>query len=291
MIKYFNKKQAEYFASTNPHLLNKGHEGTIPLYLHIKVKSAATMGLQEQFRKILNDLGLEIVERRTNRQGRGLDATVQTDLFVQDTSMTTKVQKIKAQRNIKKALAVAESASGDLANRQASYKSGSVRFSSGNLSSLDLRALGEEDQKALKEAADQEDAIVKRGNHVEKTIEDALGSDADVVVDVWNPWPWTDVLDTIANSYDLELKRTADTMEIFSRIFDTIDADGGGSVDMREMFVALQDAGMNITEEGVHTLFGIIDEDGNGELHECSYALCFTYIFSNTSCVYLFTDR
>ena len=276
MIKYFNKKQAEYFASTNPHLLNKGHEGTIPLYLHIKVKSAATMGLQEQFRKILNDLGLEIVERRTNRQGRGLDATVQTDLFVQDTSMTTKVQKIKAQRSIKKALAVAESASGDLANRQASYKSGSVRFSSGNLSSLDLRALGEEDQKALKEAADQEDAIVKRGNHVEKTIEDALGSDAEVVVDVWNPWPWTDVLDTIANSYDLELKRTADTMEIFSRIFDTIDADGGGSVDMREMFVALQDAGMNITEEGVHTLFGIIDEDGNGELHECSYALCFT---------------
>lgn len=60
MIKYFNKKQAEYFASTNPHKLNKGSKGTIPLYLHIKVKSAATMGLQEQFRKIMNDRVLSI---------------------------------------------------------------------------------------------------------------------------------------------------------------------------------------------------------------------------------------
>ena len=52
------------------------------------------MGLQEQFRKIVNDLGLEIVERRTNRQGRGLDATVQTDLFVMDTTIMTKVRKM-----------------------------------------------------------------------------------------------------------------------------------------------------------------------------------------------------
>ena len=50
------------------------------------------MGLQEQFRKIVNDLGLEIVERRTNRHGRGLDATVQTDLFVMDTTIMTKVR-------------------------------------------------------------------------------------------------------------------------------------------------------------------------------------------------------
>lgn len=52
------------------------------------------MGHQEQFRKIVNDLGLEIVERRTNRQGRGLDATVQTDLFVMDTTITTKVRQL-----------------------------------------------------------------------------------------------------------------------------------------------------------------------------------------------------
>ena len=275
MIRYFNKKQAEFLASTNPHKI-KGTVGTIPLYLHIKVKSAATMGLQEQFRKILNELGLEIVERRTNRQGRGLDATVQTDLFVQDTTITTKVQKIKAQRKIKKALAQAEGSSttapqdGNRKQKRSLYKMGTVRFSSENLSNMDLKSLDNEEQHALKEAAAQEDMIIKRGNDVEKTVEKALGGNAEVIVDVWNPWPWTDILDSIAKYYDLELKRTADTMETFARIFDTIDTDGGGSVDIGEMFVALQDSGMDITEEGVTTLFGIIDEDGDGKgKHMC----------------------
>ena len=268
MIRYFNKKQAEYLASTNPHKM-KSADGTIPLYLHIKVKSAATMGLQEQFRTILNELGLEIVERRTNRQGRGLDATVQTDLFVQDTTITTKVQKIKAQRKIKKALAQAEGSTAPqsgLQKQKSLYKMGSVRFSSDNLSNLDLKSLDNEEQQALKEAAAQEDTIIKRGNEVERAVEKALGGNAEVIVDVWNPWPWTDILDSIAKYYDLDLKRTAETMETFSRIFDIIDADGGGSVDVREMFVALQDSGMDITEEGVTTLFGIIDEDGDGDV-------------------------
>jgi Kef-type K+ transport system membrane component KefB len=275
MIKYFNTKQAEYFASTNPHKLNKGSNGSIPLYLHIKVKSAATMGLQEQFCKIMNDLGLEIVERRTNRQGRGLDATVQTDLFVQDSKMTTKVQKIKAQRHIKKALAQIQ-AEVTSAPQNSFYRSGSVRFSSNNLSSLDLKSLADDDQKVLMDAAAQEDSIIKRGNEVKKAVKEAIGGGAEVVVDVWNPWPWTGVLETIAKHYDLEPTRTADTLETFARIFDTIDADRGGSVDMGEMYEALQDAGMDITEEGINTLFGIIDEDGNGELQQ----LTFVYISS-----------
>lgn len=116
------------------------------------------------------------------------------------------------------------------------------------------------------DAAAQEDAIIKRGTEVEKTVEKAIGGDAEVTVDVWNPWPWTDVLDAIAKYYDLEPTRTADTLETFARIFETIDADGGGSLDVEEMFEALQDAGVDITEEGVNTLFGIIDEDGNGAL-------------------------
>ena len=275
MIKYFNKKQAEYFASTNPHK-KKGPGGTIPLYLHIKVNSGATLGLQEQFRKILNELGLEIVERRTNRQGRGLDATVQTDLFVQDKTITTKVQKVKAQRKIKTALAQAESNTAPQARMQRQeslYKMGSVRLSSFELGNVDITTLNEEDQQALKEAAAQEDIIVKRGFEVEKAVEEAIHN-ADVVVEVWNPWPWTDILDSIAKYYDLDLKRTAETMETFERIFDIIDTDGGGSVDVHEMFAALQEAGLDITEEGVTTLFGVIDEDGGGKITHIFLGKC-----------------
>ena len=145
------------------------------------------------------------------------------------------------------------------------YKQGSVRFSSNNLSGLDLASLDKEDHEAVVEAAEQEDVIIKRGNAVENAVEAALDNMADVDVDVWNPWPWTDVLETIAKYYELDLKRNPDTLNTFVRVFDTIDTDGGGSIDMNEMFVALEDAGMKITEEGISTLFGIIDEDGNGE--------------------------
>lgn len=42
-------------------------------------------------------------------------------------------------------------------------------------------------------------------------------------------------------------------------------SDGGGEIDKDEMYVALTDAGVDITEEGVLTLVAIIDEDGNGK--------------------------
>ena len=63
--------------------------------------------LSTVFRKTLNDLNLEIVDRRTNRHGRGLDSEVQTDLYVRDTTMNIKLQKIGAQRRIKRALQAA----------------------------------------------------------------------------------------------------------------------------------------------------------------------------------------
>ena len=104
LIKYFNKKQLAYLASTNPIKQAKDGADDMPLFLHIKAKAPAFGGMQEQFRKIVNELGLEVVERRTNRDGRGLNANVQTDLYVRDMTMTVKLQKIAAQRKIKRAL-------------------------------------------------------------------------------------------------------------------------------------------------------------------------------------------
>ncbi len=49
-------------------------------------------------------------------------------------------------------------------------------------------------------------------------------------------------------------------------VFDTIDIDGGGTVDKDEIYDALQEAGVKISEEGVATLFNMIDEDGSGEI-------------------------
>lgn len=81
-----------------------------------------------------------------------------------------------------------------------------------------------------------------------------------------NPWPWTDVLDKISAHYGLAGDYTRDNVDVFVTVFDKIDTDGGGSLDQEEMFEALHDAGLDITEEGVITLVNMIDEDGNGKL-------------------------
>ena len=55
----------------------------------------------------MNDLDLEVIERRTNRHGRGFNAQIQTDLYVKDKTMDIKFQKIAGQRRIKNSLKTA----------------------------------------------------------------------------------------------------------------------------------------------------------------------------------------
>ena len=188
VINYFNKKQQEYLSSTNPLQLAKDWDGNVPLFLHIKAKIPAFGGMQEHFRKIVNNLGLEVVDRRTNRNGRGLDATVQTDLFVRDTTINMKLQKIAAQRKIKRALEKAlKSTSGNsstLSAMRKSFSRGSIRLSSSNLSELDVANLEEEVHGALQEAAKIEDEIIIRGKLIEAKIAEAMAVKIEVVVDL-----------------------------------------------------------------------------------------------------------
>jgi hypothetical protein len=144
--------------------------------------------MQEKFRNIVNSLGLEIVDRRTNRNGRGLNATVQTDLFVRDTTINVKIQKIAAQRKIKGALDTAvkfmgnNSSIGPASMRR--LRNGSLRLSSKNLSSLSLVSLEEDEHSALKDAAMIEDAIINRGEFIEAKITEAVGVTSKVTVEM-----------------------------------------------------------------------------------------------------------
>ena len=56
------------------------------------------------------------MDRRTNRHGRGLNAEVQTDLYVRDTTNSVRLQKIAGQRRIKRALLAAMELSEEEAN-------------------------------------------------------------------------------------------------------------------------------------------------------------------------------
>jgi hypothetical protein len=136
---------------------------------------------------MINDLGLEVVEQQTNHYGRGLDATVQTDLFVRDTTMNVKLQKIAAQHKIKQVLDKAVKDMGVTSLTTGTMglaRRGSMRLSSNNLSALSLVGLEKEVQGALQEAAKITDAIIKQGELIEAKIAEGLGEEVEVTGDV-----------------------------------------------------------------------------------------------------------
>ena len=69
-------------------------------------------------------------------------------------------------------------------------------------------------------------------------------------------------MDKIASHYELE------TVDHFVAVFSSIDTDGGGTLDKNEIYEALLQAGVDISEEGVSNLFNMIDEDGSGEIDQ-----------------------
>eukprot|EP00985_Skeletonema_marinoi_P004999 scaffold2167_cov178-Skeletonema_marinoi.AAC.16 len=390
LIKYFNKQQLEYLKATNPSKQITGSIGMTPLYLHIKCTAPASWGQQEVFRRILNGMNLEVIDRRTNRHGRTLSAEVQTDLYVKDDTMNIKFQKIAAQRRIKNALKAAmdftmeelhtfsdaieelqklvhddsdtffmqfdnddnrvvslrelkmgledklrlnlshkqarkimdlfddskdgslqedemvslaqfkhrlrilttkkkkrssmvglaefrerlqsfmddtdtdtdTQESSDVSTKSSEKPSLLTRLSTEELKHVSLRSLDKEAQTALEEVAKEQDEIINRGTVIEESLERALGEASKVVVDIWNPWPWTELFDKIASHYELE------TVEHFVAVFAGIDTDGGGTLCKDEIYEALLQAGIDISEEGVATLFNMIDEDGSGDIDE-----------------------
>ena len=196
LIKYYNTKQKEYLASTNPLKHSEGVTLSSPLYLHVKVYSPTSWGIQDKFRIILNELGLEIVERRTNRDGRGLDARVTNDLFVRDATMNIHLDAtIKSEHN-------------------------EIKVTSSN-----------EKLTQLEQAAIKDDAVISRCREIEKIIEELFGEDATVGVIVWNPFP-RELSSSDLNSQLHEASSSeADESFFYTKIFDKMDEAAEGEND------------------------------------------------------------
>jgi len=177
--------------------------------------------------------------------------------------MEVPLQRLKAQRKIKNALKHIIDENPDAIAQTLDHHT--RRISSNHLSNLTLASLGQEEKEVVQEAAKELDVIIQRADHVEKVTKEALGEGTNVIVEVWNPWPLTDVLDSICTHYELT-GNGSENIETFVSIFDKIDIDGSGDIDEEELYDALGNAGLDITEEGVTTLVGMIDEDGNGEI-------------------------
>ena len=79
-------------------------------------------------------------------------------------------------------------------------------------------------------------------------------------------WNWDKVLETMANSLDpqgggLEAGMTEEQID---RIFKTIDTDSSGTIDADELKVALDEMGMNLSEQCISSMLKVVDENGDG---------------------------
>ncbi|KAJ9441368.1 Calmodulin-alpha [Diplonema papillatum] len=81
-----------------------------------------------------------------------------------------------------------------------------------------------------------------------------------------------DVYPTILNT---EGQLQLEQLGMLKQQFDLIDADGGGTLDKKEIRDVLQLMKLNVTEEEFETFFSSIDEDGNEEIEFTEFAVGF----------------
>ena len=90
-IHYFNAMSQDYMSGNHPiERDGKTSDGFRPLFLAIQARTPIHWGLQEIFKKTLEDAGLVIIDHRAWHT-LGLDAIDITELFVQDTKLKVKV--------------------------------------------------------------------------------------------------------------------------------------------------------------------------------------------------------
>ena len=176
IIKYYNQKTANFLALTLAPADTKDNK--MPLYLSIQIRSPNDWGLQETISNAIRMANLHVIDHRSWHP-RGLDATVMTELYVEDS-------------NIRCPLPKQVTATNDVVDEQDEENEGasSIRFK-----------------------------VSERCEEVKKCIESALGHADEktrITVSWWQPNAFADVEDDVKNFEDLSqylkdiIKREAD---------------------------------------------------------------------------------
>jgi hypothetical protein len=283
-IKYFNKKQAKYLAETNP-LKMRTLDDKTSLHLHIRMKSNIQWGMQEKFHQELQGIKMFVLDHRTEH-GRGLKATVTTDIYVRDDATRIMLPTIERQRKATRAIRCISSKDSFAVSRL------SRKVSSGNLLKIDSANslnslekcacdanLTDEEKLMLAQMLQQKEKIEDRAIRVKEVMEQILNQD-DAIVEVseWDPWDWSEAFDAM-----LDKKNGNVSVDDFMRLFDEIDSDGGGTVDQDELYDALQQAGVNISKDGLSTMIAMVDENNDGEISREEWKAAVDFYFEKKS--------
>jgi Kef-type K+ transport system membrane component KefB len=161
VIAYYNAKSQAYLSGSHP-IERDGDtsDGFRPLYLAIQARTPIHWGLQDSFKKALDDAGLIIIDHRSWHT-LGLNAIDITELFVQDTRVKVRVC---ACFETRKAAAAAAANSGESVAILLPIQKGQVPESAtinGSATSQDTDAKDSETSSSQMEKGKTEDEIIR----------------------------------------------------------------------------------------------------------------------------------
>ena len=253
-IGYFNRKQAIYLAEMNPLKYKEARtaDGKMHLHLHIHVKSRVQWSMHEKFQQVLEDLGLEIVVHTTDHQ-RGVNAVVDTNMYVIDERTLIDVPTIQKQREIRDAIMRAPSRPFDVIP--------SERLATHDLEFLHKSEnLSERLASIFRDVHEESEFVEARQREVQMALLKVIDlDDAVVTVTEWTPWNWSKALDQL-----LERRGEKRTVEFFMRLFDEIDMNKSGTVGESELYEALQKHGVRVTRDNLSAMIAMVDIAGDG---------------------------
>jgi len=266
-IAHFKQLQKKHLEATNP-MKKGGGDGTMPLHFYIHIETKAGWSLFERLQNEVRDLDLVVDDLRT-RHTRGLNPTINNDVYVRDKNTRVAIPTLKIQQSNHAAFERVSNMHSELSQQDLVSA-----ISTNSLGALEKsNEEGLEDVDILSKQLKEEQIIEAREKQIQETLYRKLSDLGITVLDVeqWNPWDWTSALDTMV------LKRSngelAD-MKFFMDLFDQADTDGSGDVDGDELFEVLTQAGLSVTKEGIHTMIAHVDEDGDGDISRVEWEAC-----------------
>jgi hypothetical protein len=175
VIRYYSKKFKHFLEGTHKiDRIGNTNDGTRPLFLAIKARTPVTWGIQEKFKKSLENAGLIVVDHRAQHT-LGLDAVNITEIFCQDTTTKVRIREAfwsKGSLHNKEPFSDEEDIPGSLTGAPiegtciSSIKESPSRE---NLSVLEDKIEEKEDEEEAKE-------IQSRKEQIRKALVDCLGN-------------------------------------------------------------------------------------------------------------------
>ena len=235
VIVHFKKLELESKEDSR-NKIDKAELEKIPLFVHIHLETKGAWGLMKMINDDLDDIGLKVKESKT-RHGRGLNPVIISDLYLKDSTMEvfteSAVIKYTNQTNV----------SHDEANTELQD---SLR--------MKLQELAENEYTKDNRCLEIQNLLKEKIEQFEPT---------EIEISQWDPYSVEGMLDSLLLT---RIDGREPSIDFFSNLFEIIDINNDGNLDVEELRVGMEQANFDVEDEGFMILMSAFDVNGDGHL-------------------------